>query len=118
MLIGKRYASSLSELRAIEGNLVNVTSFMSCAAASEGLHIGDTGKNVQLRIHIPSGSVGAGMWVGHPKVNAWGVRQREFMTNRDIVIRVGKSTYDASTGVYTVNVYYEGRTAHDYGKKS
>ena len=56
------------------------------------------------------------MWVGDHRVNGWGPEQREFMTNRDIIVSVGKTTYDSGSGKYTVNLYYMGREKHDYGK--
>lgn len=117
LLLNKSGVSSLKELQAKEGQYIRVNSYMSASAAKEGLEIGDSDKQVQLRIHIPAGSTGAGMWVGHSKINGWGARQREFMTNRNIGLRVGKTTYNKSTGIYTVNMYYEGREEHDYGKK-
>lgn len=57
------------------------------------------------------------MHYGDQRINAWGNQQREFMTNRDIVLRVGKTTFDNDSGKYVVDLYYEGRVAHDYGKK-
>lgn len=37
------------------------------------------------------------------------------MTNRDSVLKVDKSRYDASSGKTTVHLFWQGHTAHDYG---
>ena len=39
------------------------------------------------------------------------------MTNRDVTMRVGKTTYDTSREIYVVELFYEGLGYHDYGKK-
>lgn len=109
--------ATLAELQAAEGSLVTSKGSMSFGAAATGLGIGDSSKQIEYRLKIPAGSKGAGMWIGDSRIHGWGVRQREFMTNRDIVLRVGKTVFDSSRNKYVVEVYYEGRTAHDYGKK-
>ena len=114
---GKARVSSLDELTALRGTTVSSAGAMSTGAAREGLTIGDSSKNVELRIHIAGGTTGAGMWVGDHRINGWGSEQREFVMNRDAVFAVGASRYDAKRGVYVSNIYYMGRKPHDYGKK-
>lgn len=116
LILGKgSKTGSLSEYSAMEGQLVISKGSMSCAAAAEGLDIGSGyNKTVTYKIHIPK-SKGAGMWIGDKRVNGWGAIQREFMTNRDAIFRVGKTTMEY--GHATVELFYEGHTAHDYGKK-
>lgn len=110
--------ATLEELKAAEGSIVTSKGNMSFGAAKHGLTIGDSSKQCEVRLHIPGGTKGAGMWIGDNRINSsFGAGQREFMTNRDIAIKVGKTTYDPSRGVYVTDVYYVGRTAHDYGKK-
>lgn len=109
--------ATLAELQAAEGSLVTSKGSMSFGAAATGLGIGDSSKQIEYELKIPAGSKGAGMWIADSRIHGWGVKQREFMTNRDIVLRVGKTVFDSSRNKYIVEVYYEGRTAHDYGKK-
>ena len=111
---GSRVVPSADELVKMEGNLVNVGMPLSASAASAGLTIGTRGKNVEYVIHIPAGSKGAGMWIGDTQINAWGPKQREFMVNRDTIFKQGKTTYNASRGVYEVELTYVGRTKHKY----
>lgn len=111
---GKKTAT-LEELRAMRGSLVTSKGSMSTGAAKEGLTIGGS-KSVEYKIHIAAGTKGAGMWVGDSRINGWGPEQREYMTNRDSVYAVGRTTYDKSRHVYIVNMYYVGREPHDYGK--
>lgn len=113
-----RKTATLAELQAMEGQIVTSKGSMSFGAAKEGLTIGDRSKSVEYRLSIPGGTKGAGMWIGDSRINrGFGADQREFMTNRDILIEVGKTTYDASRGVYVVNLKYVARQKHDYGKK-
>ncbi len=111
---GNRNAS-LSDLQGLEGQTILSKGNLSTAAASQGLTIGDSSKRHEIRINIPAGSKGAGMWIGDTRINAWGNRQREFMMNRDILLKVGKTTYDSNRNVYITEVTYTGRTPHDYG---
>lgn len=111
-----RKTATLEELRAMEGKVVPSKGNMSFGAAQHGLRIGDYSKNVEYRLAIPGGTKGAGMWIGDKRINFWGREQREFMTNRDILVKVGKTTYDTNRGVYVVNLKYVGREEHDYGK--
>ena len=106
---------SLESLQAMEGKTIISSGHMSTGVAREGLRIGQRGKNVQYKIHIPSGSKGAGMWIGDQKINNWEARQREFMVNRNTAFRVGKTTYDRMHRIYNVDLYYVGRMKHDYG---
>lgn len=110
------YTATLEELRAAEGSIVTSKGSMSFGAAKEGLTIGDSSKRIEYRLSIPGGTRGAGMWIGDRRINGWGPDQREFMTNRDISIQVGATTYDAARDIYIVNIKYVGRNKHDYGK--
>ena len=108
--------ATLAELQAAEGRIVESKANISTGAAAEGLTIGGYKKH-EFRIHIPGGSTGAGMWIGDPRINKiFGVEQREFMMNRDISVRVGKTTYDSSKDIYVTDLTYIGRQEHDYGK--
>ena len=113
---GNRRAT-LEQLKSMEGRTVTSKGSMSFGAASQGLTIGDSSKNIEYKLHIPGGTKGAGMWIGDRRINGWGPEQREFMTNRDIALKVGKTVYDKSRGVYVVDVYWLGRLKHDYGSK-
>ena len=107
--------ATLEELLSAKGQTLKVGANMSTGAASQGLTIGDDSKRIEYKIRIPAGSTGAGMWIGDDRINHWGPGQREFMTNRDILVRVGTTTYDASRDIYTVELQYFGREEHDYG---
>ena len=109
--------ATLAELQAAEGSLVTSKGSMSFGAASTGLGIGDSRKQIEYELKIPAGAKGAGMWIADSRIHGWGTKQLEFMTNRDIVLRVGKTVFDSARNKYVVEVYYEGRTEHDYGKK-
>lgn len=112
---GSNGPMDLAQLHALEGSTVISLGNMSTAAAAEGLTIGSRDKKVDYEIHIPGGSTGAGMWIGDYRINsAWGPEQREFMTNRDIELKVGKATYNQSTDTYTVPLYYIKREPHRY----
>lgn len=112
---GKKFAT-LEELKAMRGSLVTSKGSMSTGAAKEGLTIGSSSKNIEYKIHIAAGTKGAGMWIGDSRINGWGPEQREFMTNRDSVYAVGRTSYDRKRDVYVVNMYYVGREKHDYGR--
>ena len=110
---------TLEQLQAMEGRTITSKGNMSTGAAKQGLTISSVGthKPCEYRIHIPAGSKGAGMWIGDARINpGWGAKQREFMTNRDISLKVGKTTYDKKRNVFITDVYFVGRLAHDYGK--
>ena len=114
---GKKTAT-LAELKAMEGQIVDSNGNMSFGAAKHGLTIGDSSKSIEYRLSIPGGTKGAGMWIGDKRINSdFGNQQREFMTNRNISVKVGKTVYDADRGVYVVELKYVGRLAHDYGKR-
>lgn len=118
---GNKVATSLEQLQSLRGQVVVSKANMSCGAAKYGLHIGDLSKNVEIRIHIPAGTKGAGMWIGDNRINAWGRRQREFITNRDTAYRIGNTTTRIDHNgkkIYVVNMYYDGRQKHDYGKSA
>lgn len=118
LVLGAGHRSpSLEALRAMEGEVITSKGSMSFGAASEGLTIGDSGKKVEYKLRIPGGvnSKGAGMWIGDKRINGWGPEQREFMTNRDISLKVGKTTYNKNRGIYTVEIEYLGVMDHDYG---
>lgn len=111
---GSRDVPSKEALKNMEGQLVDVKMPLSASAASQGLSIGATGKNVEYVIHIPAGSKGAGMWIGDRRINNWGARQREFMVNRDVIFRQGKTVFNHDRGIYEVELIYVGRTKHRY----
>lgn len=111
---GKRYATA-SDFAGMEGQLITSKGSMSFGAASQGLTIGAAGKTVEYKLKIPGGTVGSGMWIGDSRINGWGSKQREFMTNRDAVYKVGKSSFDSVRGITTVELTYMGHTEHDYG---
>lgn len=119
ILFGKgKLTGTLDEFKAMEGRTIFSKGSMSTGAAKTGLGIGSSsGKQVRLRIHIPEGSKGAGMWIGDRRIHGWGARQLEFMTNRDSYFKVGKTTFDKSSGMYEVHVTWIGHGEHDYGKK-
>lgn len=88
---------------------------MSFSAAKQGLKIDAmSSANVEYVLSIPGGSKGAGMYIGDKRINKWGNRQREFMTNRDTAYRVGKTSFDTNKNIYVVELSYVGRLAHDY----
>ena len=118
LLLGKGVTrASLADLQALEGSTISSRTHLSTGAAAEGLTIGSLNKRQELKIHIPAGSKGAGMWIGDKRVNpGWVAKQHEFMMNRDIMLKVGKTRYDKKRDVYVTEVTYVGRTAHDYGK--
>ena len=107
--------NSLSELKSLTGAELLAKGSMSCGAAAQGLTIGQR-KNVEYSIRIPGGTTGAGMWIGDHRINGWGADQREFVTNRDTVWRVGKSRYNAERDIYEVELTYMRREKHDYGR--
>lgn len=127
LLFGKgKSFGTFDEFKAMEGKVIISTGNMSTGAAKEGLTIGSTlstkptsswgrPKSVEYKITIPSGSKGAGMWIGDYRINSgFGNDQREFMMNRDIRLRVGKTRYDSRRDVYVVEMTYEGRLPHRY----
>lgn len=132
LLLGKgnKFPTSIEQLRALEGQVIISRGNMSTGAAKHGLTIGAPlttnpkgdyemrrGKSVEYKIHIPGGnnSKGAGMWIGDRRVNSgFGAEQREFMMNRDIRLRVGKTRYDSKRDVYVVDLTYDGRREHRY----
>ena len=106
--------ATLEDLKAMKGRIVTSKGNMSTAAASEGLEIGDSGKNVEYNFKIPGGTTGAGMWIGDKRINGFGTSQREFMMNRDTSFRVGKTKLDKARNVYVVDMEYIGLNEHDY----
>lgn len=119
LVLGKgKKTCTLEELQAMEGSVVTSKGSMSTAAAAEGLGIGSKSrKPVEYKIKIAGGSKGAGMWIGDGRINHWEGRQREFMTNRDSMYRVGKTTYDKKRGKFITEIEFIGVGEHDYGKK-
>ena len=100
---------SMERLQAMKGKYIEVDGSMSTAMASEGLRGMGRDKPVEYVIKIPAGSTGAGMWVGDSRINGWGPRQREFMTNRDIMVQVGNCYYDYDKMHPVVELYYVSR---------
>lgn len=119
LVLGKgKKTCTLAELQAMEGSVVTSKGSMSTAAAAEGLGIGSKStKPVEYKITIAGGSKGAGMWIGDGRINHWEGRQREFMTNRDSIYRVGKTTYDKKRDKFITEIEFVGVGEHDYGKK-
>lgn len=109
---------TLADFKAMEGKTIFAKGSMSTGAAKTGLGIGSSsGKQVRLRIQIPAGAKGAGMWIGDSRIHGWGAKQLEFMTNRDSYFKVGKTVFDKASGMYVVNIKWVGHDKHDYGKK-
>lgn len=116
LVLGARHKSAtIAELQAMNGQIITSKGSMSFGAASEGLTIGDSSKRIEYKLTIPGGTTGAGMWIGDSRINGWAAEQREYMTNRDAVFRVGATTYDAKRDIYTVEIQYLMHEAHDYG---
>lgn len=115
---GNRSPRSLEQLQALQGKTVTSIANMSTAAAGRGLAIGSSSaKAIEYVMKFPPNTKGAGMWIGDTRINHFGVRQREFMTNRDIQFRVGDTKYNPRTRKYEVELIYVGRKEHDYGSK-
>lgn len=118
LLLGNE-APTLAKLKALEGTVIKSDTNLSTAAANQGLLIGGV-KNTEYVIHIPEGAQGAGMWIGNKitglgdYMNFWGDKQSEFMLNRDIWLKVGKTTWNAKRQVYEVELLFMGRDKHNY----
>lgn len=54
------------------------------------------------------------MYTGDVRANFWGNKQREYIANRDIKIKVGKTT--ETEGGIIVDIHYVGKSEHDYGR--
>lgn len=120
LVLGKgNREATLELLTAQKGQQVVCGANMSFAAASEGIRVVPTGPapTVEYILKVDQGSTGAGMFIGDDAINIWGNKQREFMTNRDIWMTVGDTTYDEARNVYKVELRYGGLMEHDYGKK-
>lgn len=117
LILGKGHKTgSLEDFKNAEGSIITSAGSMSTGAAKTGLGIGASGsKAVRVRIQIPAGAKGAGMWIGDSRIHGWGAKQLEFMTNRDSVFQVGKTVFDKSSGMYVVTVKWLGHKKHDYG---
>ena len=103
LVLGKgNQVGNMKDLQAAKGSIVTAAGNMSFSAASEGLSIGDVGKNVEYKLHIPGGTVGSGMWIGDKRINGFGASQREFLTNRDIAFRVGDTIQDGNKFVVEI----------------
>ncbi len=111
---GGKKTATLEELQSMKGRVVTSKANLSSAAAKRGLTIGDGSKQIEYKIHVPAGSKGAGMYIGVNGYHAWGERQREFMINRDTDWRVGDTRYNKKTGMYEVDLYFQGLLPHDY----
>ena len=119
LLLGKgNKTATLEELQALKGRIVTSVGNMSSSAASQGLQIDSTAKKpIEYVIKVPPGTKGAGMWIGDTKLNPrWGNKQREFMFNRDINLKIGDTHYNKQRDVFEVELKYESRNKHDYGK--
>ena len=125
---GNKFPSSLEQLQALRGKVVVSLGNLSTGVAKEGLTIGSplttnpkisweksSAKSIEYKIKIPKGSKGAGLWIGDGRVNShFNNEQREFMMNRDIRLRVGRTKYDSKRDVYVVEMTYVGRIPHRY----
>ena len=111
---GKR-TGTLADYQAMVGQTVLSKGSMSTGAARTGLSIGDSSKQCEYRIKVPGGSTGAGMWIGDSRINHWGAKQREFMTNRDSFYRIDR-VHENRYGKIVVDMTWIGRDQHDYGK--
>lgn len=119
LVLGKgNKEATLELLVAQKGRQVVCGANMSFAAASEGIRVMPTGPapTVEYVLKVDQGSTGAGMFVGDDTINVWGNKQREFMTNRDIWMTIGDTTYDEARNIYKVELKYGGLMEHNYGK--
>ena len=119
LLLGKgNKTATLEELQALKGRVVTSVGNMSSSAASQGLKIDYTStKPIEYAIKVPPGSKGVGMWIGDTRINPrWGNKQREFLFNRDINLKIGDTHYNKERDVFEVELKYESRNKHDYGK--
>lgn len=107
---------SLEDFIAMKGKQVTCNANMSFSAASEGLRITYAGEapTVEYTLKIPKGTKGCGMYIGDDQINIWGDKQREFMTNRNIWMSVGDTTYDTEKNIFKVELNYGGLMDHDY----
>ena len=112
---GSSRALSIEQIQkmADEGRIVTSKGSMSTAAAGSGLWGMGRSKPVEYEFKIPAGR-GRGMWIGHDKINGWGSRQREFMTNRNAHFRVDGVRYDSNKGIHVVTMTYLFHDEHDY----
>lgn len=116
LLFGEGHrTTNIKELKAMKGKIIHSKANLSFAAAKEGLTIGHADeKPIEYRLKIPGGSKGAGMYIADHRIHAWGRRQREFMSNRDVNFKVGDPVYDKARGLFVVDLEYAGREEHDY----
>ena len=124
LLLGKdNIRATEDQLKEAIGKEIIQKANMSTGAAGIGLSIGSS-KQIDYEIRLPAGK-GIGMWVGDDRINGWGSAQREFMTNRDIVlVPVAYRKFEETAlsrlrpGIekpkYTVVLEYRGRLDHDY----
>lgn len=116
---GTRVASE-EEIKGMIGKTIVQVANMSTGAAKEGLTIGSN-KQIDYEIRIPKGK-GWGMWIGDKRINPYfGDEQREFMTNRDIELKiVGYEKITGGTGsahgkaMYKVILQAVRQREHDY----
>lgn len=107
--------ADLKKLEDLNGRQILCRGNMSFAAAKEGLDIGGTAAHVEYRLHIQGGTKGAGMYIGTDNLSTWGNNQREFMTNRDIVVTARGARWDDRRNIAVVDLYYVGREKkHSY----
>lgn len=111
---GNRMPTSLEQLQGMKGQYVTSKGSMSTSMAKHGLTIGALDKRIEYEIMIPANSQGAGMWIGDRRINGWGARQREYMTNRDSTYQVGDTRYDSRRKVYVTQLVYVGHEKHSY----
>lgn len=115
LVMGKGHkTATLAELKAAEGRIVPSKSAISTGAASTGLSIGDSSKQILYRIQIPAGSKGAGMWIADSRIHGWGRKQLEFMINRDSLFKVGTTVWNDRYQKYVVTLTWLGHDKHKY----
>ena len=115
LLLGKGIIRvTLTDLQAMKGKVITSRANLSCAAAKEGLTIGDLTKQVEYKINIPKGSKGAGMYTGVDDIHFWGVKQREFMLNRDTMWRVGDTKWNSKRKIFETDLFFDRQLPHDY----
>ena len=120
LIFGKgKHTATLAQIQKLQGQEISAKGNMSFSAAAEGLDISGTEPPIQYKLKIPKGTKGAAMWIGDERVNPnWESAQREVITNRDIVMKIGKARKKKlSNGreVIEVDLMYQRRMPHDYG---
>lgn len=106
---------SFESLKELEGAYIHSFGYLSCCVADKGLALRDSSKQFQYNIYIPPNSRGAGIFLGYKNINRLkGISQREFLTGRDGIYKIGKiKDFDTVKKIYEIDLYYIGRYEHD-----